>query len=76
MGVYDSLHYKEDSYQQIINAVKKVRQLIAIINIVYSLHCINKFCLCILKMCIGYTDSMLGSTLQIGKNCWYNMPNG
>ena len=26
-------------------------------------------------MRISYTESMVGSTLQIGNNCWYYMPN-
>jgi hypothetical protein len=76
--VFDSLPYKEDAYQQFIDILTKERQPIAIINNVcigYTLNCITNFCLCILKVCIVYIESMVGSTLKIGKNCWQDMPN-
>jgi hypothetical protein len=49
---------------------KKVRQFSAIITIAcigYSVNCITNLCHCILKVCISYTKSMVGSTLQIRK---------
>jgi hypothetical protein len=38
-----------------------------ITNMYYSSKCIANLCLCILKVRIGYTHSMVGSTLQIRK---------